>query len=486
MVGSRSQIRASWLWRLPVFIVSLFALTPILITIVGSFQTSLPGQPVVWGIAGWKGAFSNASVWHAIANTFILVLMRVPLAVLLGSVIAWLVIRTNVRGKKAIEFLFWIAFFLPTLPMAMAWTLLLDPKSGWINRILQALLGLKEGPFNIYSYSGITWVHLATTTVPVMVILLGPAFRGLNPVMEESARISGAGLFTSFRRIVFPLLTPAIAMATIVALMRSLEAFEVELFLGVPAGIRVYSTKIQELVLFEPPRYAPAMALSVPFVLLLVVLALQYQRVIRGKSYATLTGKVSAAAPLDLGRWRFAATAGCAGFAAIAVVVPTAALLMGSFMGVFGVASAATGSFGFTLAHWNTVLHDSVFLSSLATTLQLGIGTALGAVLFYSLIAYIIMRTPTAGRSFLDVAAWLPWAIPGILLSLSLLWIYLGAPVLNILYGSLLGLIVAMLLKEMPGGVNLMKAGIAQIGVELEEAAQTSGAGFWTMYRRVL
>jgi iron(III) transport system permease protein len=469
-----------------VVVVTLFALAPILITVIGSFQTSLPGRPVAWGLSGWRSAFSSASIWQAIANTFILVLMRVPLAIALGSILAWLLIRTNVWGKKLIEFTLWTAFFLPTLPMAMAWALLLDPKSGWINRALQPLLGLHDGPFNIYSYGGITWVHLVTTTVPVIVILLGPAFRGLNPVMEESARMSGASMLSSFRRIVLPLLTPAIVMATIIALIRSLEGFEVELYLGVPAGIRVFSTKIQELVTFEPPQYAPAMALSVPFVVLLIVLALLYQRVIRGKSYATLTGKRSAAPPLDLGRWRLFATVCCGGFAAIAVVVPTTALLIGSFMQVFGVTSATTGSFGFTAGHWNTVFHDSSFLSSVSVTLQLGIGTALAAIVLYSIIAYVIIRTQTPGRSFLDIVAWLPWAIPGILLSLALLWMYLGSPVLNVLYGSLIGLIVAMLLKEMPGGVNLMKTGILQIGLELEEAAKTSGANFWETYRRVL
>jgi len=107
-------------------------------------------------------------------------------------------------------------------------------------------------------------------------------------------------------------------------------------------------------------------------------------------------------------------------------------------------------------------------------------------VLVFSLIAYVILRTRTRGRDVLDIAAWMPWAIPGILLSLSLLWIYLGFPVLNVLYGSVAGLVVAMLFKEMPGGVNLMKNGIARIGYELEEAASMSGASWWALYRRVL
>jgi iron(III) transport system permease protein len=483
--GGAASRRSDIVLSLPVIVVTAFAVAPVIITLVGSFRTSLPGDPTVWGTSGWTSAFTTGSVWQAVGNTFLLVLMRVPVALALGSVLAWLVIRTNVRARKTIEFLIWTAFFLPTLPMAMAWALLLDPKSGWINRLLQPVFGLQHGPFNIYSYTGITWVHLVTTTVPAIVLLLGPAFRGLNPVLEESARMSGASMLDSFRRVVLPLLTPALTMAGIIALIRSLEGFEVELFLGVPAGIRVFSTKIQELVVYEPPRYAPAMALSVPFVILLIALALWYQRVVRGRSYATLTGKLAAAPAVDLGRWRWPATILCGGFVTLAVIVPTATLVVGSFMEIFGVTNA-TGGFGFTLSHWSTVLHDPVFLSSFTTTLGLGIATAICGVLVFSLIAYTILRTRAKARQLLDVAAWLPWSIPGILLSLSLLWIYLGFPILNFLYGSIAGLVVAMLFTEMPGGVNLMKTGINQISLELEEAAFTSGAGWWELYRRVL
>jgi iron(III) transport system permease protein len=470
---------------LPVAGLSVLALSPVAITLVGSFRTSLPGQPSRWGWGGWIAAFSSPSIWDAILNTLILAVMRVPISVVIGCVLAWLLIRTNLRGRTAIEFLFWIAFFLPTLPMAMAWALLLDPRSGWLNLLAQRLFGL-DGPFfDIYSYLGITWVHVTATTVPVMIILLGPAFRALDPAMEESARMAGAGTLQCFRRIVLPLVYPALALAAIAGLIRSLEAFEIELYLGVPAGIRVYSTKIQELAMWEPPRYAPSMALSVPFIAMLLLLALLYQRFLRTRSVATITGKSSANRPFDLGRWRLPASVVCALVAGIAVVVPTATLLLGSFMEVFGV-THADGSFMLTLAHWRAVLRDSLFLSSLVNTLEIGLGTALLAVLFYSTIAYLILRSRLAGRKFLDIVIWLPWAFPGILLSLSLLWIYLGTPMLNMLYGSVTGLILAMMFKEMPVGVNLMKTGILQIGIELEEAASIFGANTWQMYRRLL
>jgi len=470
---------------LPVILISIVALAPVAIILVSSFRLSLPGQPTKWGFDGWIAAFSSPSIWDAIANTFILAAMRVPISVVIGCLLAWLLIRTNLRWRRHIEFLFWIAFFLPTLPMAMAWALLLDPHSGWVNLALMKLLGLEEAPFNIFSYLGITWVHMTATTVPVMVILLGPAFRGLDPAMEESARMSGASRLESLRLITLPLVTPALMVAAVAGFIRSLEAFEVELYLGVPAGIRVYSTKIQELAVWEPPRYAPSMAMSVPFVALLFLLAILYQRFLATRSFTTVSGKGSASPPIDLGAWRWPATILCGAVAALAVLVPTATLLFGSFMEVFGV-TRADGSFLFTLSHWRAVLHDSLFASSVVNTLEIGLGTAVLAVLIYSTIAYIILRSRLGGRKFLGLVTWLPWAFPGILLSLSFLWLFLGTPVLNLLYGSLASLVLAMLFKEMPVGVNLMRSGLLQIAVELEEAGKMSGADWWQTYRMVL
>jgi iron(III) transport system permease protein len=473
------------LQSLPVIALIVLALSPIAITVVGSFKTSLPGQPAVWSLDGWVAAYTAASIWDAIANTFILSFMRVPISVVIGGLLAWLLIRTNLRGRKTVEFLFWVAFFLPTLPMAMAWALLLDPRSGWLNLLAGFWFGVTEPPFNIYSYLGITWVHVTTTTVPVMIILLGPAFRALDASMEESARMCGASRLTCLRRIVVPLMYPALMMATIAGFIRSLEAFEVELLLGLPADIRVYSTKIQELATWDPPRYAPAMALSVPFVVLLFLLALIYQRFLTGRSFTTVTGKASASPLIDLGCWRTLLSLVCAFIAGLMVIVPTATLLAGSFMEVFGI-TKADGTFVFTLAHWRGVLRDSTFVSSVVNTFVLGAGTALIGIILYSIIAYIILRSQVAGRKFLDLVVWLPWAFPGILLSLALLWIYLGTPMLGMLYGSMIGLIFAMLFKEMPMGVNLMKNGLLQISLELEEAATVCGARWSQTYRKVL
>jgi iron(III) transport system permease protein len=485
LAGSDAARLLEWLKAAPILLVVILLLSPVAITLISSFRLSLPGEPNVWGLNGWIAAFSSANIYDAISNTFILAFMRVPLAILIGSLLAWLLIRTNIYGRRHIEFLFWISFFLPTLPIAMAWTILLDPRSGWINKAAASLFGRTEPLFNVYSFTGITWVHITATTVPVMVLLLGPAFRALDPSMEESARMCGASRAAILRRIVMPLMYPSLMMAAIASFIRSLEAFEVELLLGMPANIRVYSTKIQELATWEPPRYAPSMALSVPFIVMLFGLAWLYQRFLRGKNFTTITGKAAVSPLLDLGAWRLPLTILCGATVTISMVLPATTLVIGSFMEVFGMARA-DGTVSFTLAHWRVVFRDTVFASSLVNTLKLALGTALTGVLVYSVLAYVLLRTRVVGRSLLGVVVWLPWAFPGILISLSLLWMYLGTPLLAPLYGSMLGLMFAMLFKETPIGVNMMKSGLLQISAELEDAARMCGASWVQIYTRLI
>src|SRR5206468_4375948 len=131
-------------------------------------------------------------------------------------------------GKNALEFIFWVAFFLPPLPVAIGWILLLDRQFGLINQWLQLLPFIHQPLFNIYSFWGIVWVHL-TTNLGVKVLLLAPAFRNLDASLEESARSCGANPVVTLIRIVIPLMMPAILVSTVLGLIRSMEAFEIEL-----------------------------------------------------------------------------------------------------------------------------------------------------------------------------------------------------------------------------------------------------------------
>lgn len=476
-------------WHVPspamailIIVVAFLVLTPLALMILNSFQTARPGQPIVWGLEGWVKAFTTPGIIKAITNTFSLAITRQAIALLIGSFFAWLIARTDLPMKGTLEFFFWLSFFLPALPETMGWILLLDPKYGLLNQGLIDIGVLSQPIFNIYSFWGIVWAHLGGS-VSVKVMLLAPAFRNLDAVLEEASRISGASGTRTFFRIVLPVMMPAILVTTILGIVRALEAFEIELLLGTPIGLQVYSTKIHELVTWEPPQFAPAMALSTLFLgLLLFMVALQ-RRYIGRRNYETITGRGFSIRPTPLGHWRYPAFALVLTFALVITVVPTILLVAGTFMKLFGFFHIADP---WTLDNWRATLGDPVLLRSLWNTIAIGLGAGVVGVLFYALIAYMVVKTRHRGRWLLDFLSWLPWSIPGILLGVALLWTFLQTRIFLPIYGTIYLLMIAMVIKSMPFGTQMIKSVLIQLGSDLEEASKVCGGTWLHTFRRVI
>jgi iron(III) transport system permease protein len=202
----------------------------------------------------------------------------------------------------------------------------------------------------------------------------------------------------------------------------------------------------------------------------------------RGRRYTTVTGQFQNRVHA-LGRARGPVTIGVLALVVVVLGVPVAFALLGTFMKLFGFFHVPDP---WTLANWQTVLGDELFLRSLHNTLVLSIGTAVVAILVHSLIAYIIVRTSYAGRRLLDFVSWLPFTVPGIILGLALLWLFLGVAFLRPLYGTTALLIIAGVIAGMPLGVQIIRSGLMQLGGELEEASRVAGATWWTTYRRII
>jgi iron(III) transport system permease protein len=463
-------------------VVGFLVLTPLALMILNSFQIARPGQPIVWGLEGWVKAFTTPGIVKAMSNTFTLAITRQVIALFIGAFFAWLIARTDLPMKGLLEFFFWLSFFLPALPETMGWILLLDPKYGLLNQGLVGLGVVNQNLFNIYSFWGIVWAHMGGS-VSVKVMLLAPAFRNLDAALEESSRISGASGWHTFFHIIVPVMMPAILVTTILGLIRSLEAFEIELLLGTPIGLQVYSTKIHELVTWEPPQFPPAMALSTVFLGVLLLLVAFQRRYIANRIYATVTGRGFSTRPTQLGRWRYPAFALVLSFALVITVVPTILLVTGTFMKLFGFFNIAQP---WTLDNWRATLSDPVLLRSLWNTLAIGLGSGLIGVLFYSFIAYMIVKTRDRGRWLLDFLSWLPWSIPGILLGVALLWTFLQTKIFLPIYGTIYLLMVAMVIKSMPFGTQMIKSVLLQLGNDLEEASKVCGGTWLDTFRRVI
>jgi len=444
-------------------VVALLTAAPVFVVIVGALDANV-----------WHETFAESRTNRSALGYSFLLALRAPVAALAGFLIAWLLIRFRLPGGRFIEFAMWVTFFIPILPVTLSWILLLSPRYGLINEWLKLLPFIDGSVFNIYSIGGILWVHVIASSVPVMVLLLGPAIRQLDSSFEEVGRTCGSGPLQVFRRITLPILAPAILTGTLAGFIKSLEAFEVEQLLGRPADIYVYSTRIYDLASWEPPNFAGAMALSTFVLCILLLVAVAYQRLNRRAAYATILGRGASYTQLRLGPSRWAVSGVLLLVVAVALVVPLAMLVVGSCMKLFGFFNIPAP---YTLDHWRTVLGDPTFIRSLVNSLALSAGAGIAGVLVYATIAYLIVRSRLPGRGVVDLLAWLPWSIPGILLGVSVLWLILASPLLSFLYGSLFSLILIMVVAQMPIGVHMMKTSIRQIGVELEHSSRVCGAG---------
>ena len=463
--------------------IAFLVLTPLFLLLLNSFQIGKPGGAIVYGLDGWRQAFSSSGILDSIYNSFSLAITRQLIATVVGIFLAWLLARTDIPMKRGLEFMFWISFFLPALPVTLGWILLLDPKYGILNQILTKLPFVSAPPFDIYSYWGIVWVHLATTGISLKVMLLTPAFRNLDASLEESSRVAGAGTFRTMMRIIVPVMMPVILVTTILGLIRSLEAFEIELILGVPIGLHVFSTKIHSFVTHEPPQFPPATALGTFFLLILLSLVAFQRLYIGRRSYVTITGKSFTTRPIALGAWKYPALALLLLITLSLTVLPTSFLLLGTFMKLFGFFTIKDP---FTLDNWRGVLSDPILLRSLKNTLVLGFSSAGIGVVLSSLVAYIIVKSRFKARALLDFLCWLPWAIPGILLGMALLWTLLLIHKIVPIYGTMGALVLAMAISGLPVCVQVMKSFLMQLSNELEEASMVAGASWLTTYRRIV
>ena len=463
-------------------VMGFFVLYPLVLILINSFNTATIAEPPVYGLKAWRDAFNEYGIWRSLLNSVKIGIVLQVIAFPLGIFLSWLLARTNILFANVFEFGFWISFFLPNLATTFGWMLMLDPSTGLINAWLRQIPFLSGLNFDIYSFSGIIWVHLVSTGLSTKVMLMTPAFRRMDASMEEASRMSGASAFTTLWRITVPAMTPVIVVVFLLSVIRIFSSFEIELLLGVPWSFYVYSTKIVDLARQEPPLVNQAAALgSIILVFLAAFIPIQ-RKLITRRQFTTVTGQFRPKT-IDLGAWRYPATAFVALVIFILDVVPLLSVLGGSFMTRFGFFNLPKT---WTLEYWKMALSDPRILQGLHNTLIVAVSAGLVGAVLFSLIGYVLVRTKLPGRAVLDSICWLPSAIPGVLSGLGLLWMFLGTPVFRPFYGTLVLLVIAQMLGGITLSTQILKANFVQLGKELEESSRMSGAGFWRTYLRIV
>ena len=467
---------------------SLFVLylagIPLLMLLYGSFRSAPIGEPgAAYTIQNYVKAYFDREFYLLFWNSLKYAIGTCVISFLIGTYLAWISERTNTPLKKLFMVMSLIPFIIPGILSTIAWILLLSPKIGLINIAVKGLLGLESAPFNIYSMGGMVWAE-AIHLYPLVFLLMSAAFRNMDTSLEEAALTAGSSTFTTFRRVTLPLMRPAMFGVMLIMFVRGIEAFEVPALVGVPAKISVFTTKIFLAIHQFPSDFGLAGAYAVTLLLISTVGVLIYQRVTRKEDrYATVTGKGYRPRVIDLGPWKYATCASAFVIFFLAVILPVFVLLWSSFIPYYGIPSAELVA-KLTLANYKYILNYPLAVTAFQNSFYLSVGSATVVMLLTSVIAWITVKSKLPGRVFLDNMTFIPIAMPGIVLGVSLIWVYLTLPIP--IYGTIWVLLLAYITKFMPYGIRAASASMIQINKELEEASLASGGTWFQTFRKVL
>ncbi len=481
--------RRPWAQLIPVtlntaflYAVVIAAIVPVGFLLVFSFNAASVAEPFRFGFDAWAAVLSKPSNLGAIATSFVLSL-RSAIGGVVALILSWCLVRLDLPGRRTIEVALWFGFFMPAVPIAMAWGLLINPRYGLINQLFAGIPVLSGLELNAQSVAGIMWVHLTIGTIPFLTLVFAPVIRQFDATFEEAARASGATWFTVMRRVTLPLLAPAIFAGMIANYIKVFESFEVEQLLGRPAGLYVFATRVYDLVGAQVPQFAEAMALSTFLLVLATGLALLHNRFNRDRPAAPTMcpqGIRRGHAVSPIARWTVAVVV--IAFVAVAIGLPVATIVVCSFAKIFGFFNLPQP---WTIAHWTAVLGDPRFAHALVNSLVAGLGIGVVSVSLFFWLAWLLVRGEVKGKALAAQLFWLPWALPGFMIALAILWMTLRFDVFAPLYGTFVPILVVLAIKELPIGVHLFKVAIGQMSPQLEEAAAIAGASRWMTVRRI-
>ncbi len=437
-------------------------------------------------LANFRAAYSTIGLGRMLANSFAFAIGSTMLAIVIGTALAYLIVRTDVPFKPLMYAVSLVPLIIPGVLHTIAWIFLASPQIGILNRnVIENIPGLHGHPFNIFSIPGmilIEGLHLS----PLVFLLMVASFRSMDPSLEESAVMSGAPLWRVFFRITLPLARPALYAGILIMMVRGLESFEVPALVGLPNHIWVFTSRIWSALNALNPDYGQAGAVAMSLLVLTSLGVWWHSRLAkRSRSFQTVTGKGFRPRPIPLGAWKWPATALILLYFVVAVVLPMLTLVYMSTQSFYSPPSRYTLSH-MSFANYTQVLHDPFVRHTALNSLILGVSSATAVMLIAAVASWLVVRTQLPGRWIVDNLAFLPLVIPGLVLGVALLSVYLRVrlPLISI-YGTLWILFIAYMTRFMPYGMRYASTSTFQISRELDESAAMSGAGWFQTFRRI-
>ena len=486
----RQRLAPNLFFGAVVLILLWLILIPLGQLILNSFRTGHPALPSPFTLQNYIVGFANPLTYQMIWNTLYFASAGTLLTVSIAVLFAWLIERTDMPWRNLAWSLLLVPLAMPGFLFAMAWIFLLDNRIGIVNIWLRALLSwfgweLETGPVNIYTMGGMIFLDGLRGVTTVFLLIVG-AFRAMDPTLEEAARIAGARARTTFRRITLPTLLPALLAAFLYSFISSMESFEAPLLVGLPGGIYVYSTMIYFSTRLMP-SFGLAAAFAVSYCVLAIFMVAIYQRVAlrQTERFATITGKGYRPRVARLGRLRWLAFGLFAGYFFLAVLLPLFILMWAALSPSYNQPNWE-GLSALSFGHFREVWEEEGIWQATWNTVVITLTTATVTVLLSFFVSWIVVRTQIRGRMLLDGLTFLAHSVPGIVIALAFIFVYLQEPFRSMqLYGTVWIVSLALITQYVAFTTRTTNAAITQVHKELEEAARIAGVGRITTLMRI-
>lgn len=465
------------------FTLGYLVIPPLFFTVQSSLYVAKGFEPAKLSLGYYRDIASARGTQLMLYNSVQFAVGGSLIALISGTLLAWIVERTNTPFKNLAYLSAFISFAVPGIIKVIGWILLLGPQAGLFNVWLRNLFSLDASPFDIFTMPGMILIE-GLVWSPVVFLFMAAPFRSMDPALEESASMSGAGVGRTFYHVTFKLALPSVLSVLLLTFVRAIESFEIPALIGIPGGITVLTTEIYlKLETGLRPQYGMASAYAVILMFFVSGGLYFYSRATRqAQRFYTITGKGFRPRLIDVGRWRFL-TAALIFILPIFLILPVLALLWASFLPYYSKPSWAAIS-SLTFANYATVLKSPNIIGALENSLFVGLSSATATIFLTAVIAWVVVRTNVAGKWLLDQMASFTLVFPGVVLGVALLLTYLTLPVP--LYGTIWILVVAYITRYVPYGVRYCYPGLLQISRELEESAQMSGAPWGTVFRKIV
>jgi iron(III) transport system permease protein len=463
-------------------LITYLTLVPLLMLLYGSVKSGPPGVAGDLTLRNYLTLFQNWRLASALVNSVIFSMGSSLLAFAGGLYLAWIAERTNVPWRGAIYTCVLVPMIVPGILTTVGWIILFGRRSGIINLIAMNYLGLSE-PIELGNMPGMIWVQ-GTDQIPLVFLLLAAALRSMDPSLEEAAMVAGSGIVRTTLRITLRVMLPAILAVWMITFVRAIENFEVPALIGMPAGILVFATEVYLATKTVPTDFGLASTFAVVYLAITTVGVLLYLKwTAASEQYATITGKGFRPAPYELGRYRMPVAVLTLLLCFVLFIVPILVVIWSSFL-PFYMAPSREALESLTLENYRSLWTMPLVHRAMWNSFVLGLGSSTVTMLLTAIIAWIVVRTKWRGKGVLDFLAFSPIAMPGLVLGIAILWLYLILPVP--VYGTLWILLIAYVTKYLPFGMRACSSSMLQIKKELEEASEASGAAWSYTFKRIV